>query len=214
MPEQTIHDKVVTIVSALKTAVDGKANTSHTHSASDIVSGLAPVATSGDYDDLSNKPTIPAAQVQSDWSQADSASVDYIKNKPTNVSSFTNDAGYLTSHQELRYAIVTPTVTVSTTDSSDDTISAVLQDRAVNVVEAGSGVDYVNLTFPASEQGYVRDFFVRLVLTGDSVPAVSFSEHGGGDVEFDVDDDSWAEIELGVNLLMFTETSQDSGSNS
>lgn len=110
--------------------------------------------------------------------------------------------------QELRYAIVVPTATTSTTDSADDTISATLQDRAVNVVEAGSGVDYVNLTFPASEQGYARDFFVRLVLTGTDVPAVSFSETGGGDVEFDVDDDSWAEIDLGVNLLMFTETSQ------
>ena len=38
---------------------------------------FATVATSGDYDDLSNKPTIPTV--------------------PTNVSAFTNDAGYLTS---------------------------------------------------------------------------------------------------------------------
>jgi len=44
---------------------------------------LATVATSGSYNDLSNKPSIPAAQVQSDWSQSDSSSVDYIKNKPT-----------------------------------------------------------------------------------------------------------------------------------
>ena len=43
---------------------------------------LATVATTGDYDDLINKPTIPAAQVQSDWSQADNTQVDYIKNKP------------------------------------------------------------------------------------------------------------------------------------
>ena len=42
---------------------------------------LATVATSGDYDDLSNKPTIPVV--------------------PTNVSAFTNDAGYLTQHQSL-----------------------------------------------------------------------------------------------------------------
>ncbi len=44
---------------------------------------LATVATSGDYDDLLNKPSIPAAQVQSDWTQADNTQVDYIKNKPT-----------------------------------------------------------------------------------------------------------------------------------
>ena len=41
---------------------------------------LAPVATSGNYNDLTNKPTIPTV--------------------PTNVSAFTNDAGYLTSFTE------------------------------------------------------------------------------------------------------------------
>jgi hypothetical protein len=46
-------------------------------------SSLAPVATSGQYSDLTGTPTIPAAQVQSDWTQADSTEVDYIKNKPT-----------------------------------------------------------------------------------------------------------------------------------
>lgn len=43
---------------------------------------LASVATSGSYNDLSDKPSIPAAQVQSDWSQSDNTQVDYIKNKP------------------------------------------------------------------------------------------------------------------------------------
>lgn len=44
---------------------------------------LATVATTGSYTDLTNKPTIPAAQVQSDWTQATTSAVDYIKNKPT-----------------------------------------------------------------------------------------------------------------------------------
>ena len=43
---------------------------------------LATVATTGDYDDLLNKPSIPAAQVQSDYAQSDNTKVDYIKNKP------------------------------------------------------------------------------------------------------------------------------------
>lgn len=42
---------------------------------------LATVATTGDYDDLTNKPTIPAAQVNSDWSA--SSGVAQILNKPT-----------------------------------------------------------------------------------------------------------------------------------
>ena len=42
---------------------------------------LATVATSGSYNDLNDKPTIPTV--------------------PTNVSAFTNDAGYLTQHQDI-----------------------------------------------------------------------------------------------------------------
>ena len=38
---------------------------------------------SGSYDDLTDKPTIPDAQVQTDWSESDNTKVDYIKNKPT-----------------------------------------------------------------------------------------------------------------------------------
>jgi len=44
------------------------------------------VATSGDYNDLINKPTIPAEQIQSDWNQSDTTAKDYIKNKPSNAT--------------------------------------------------------------------------------------------------------------------------------
>lgn len=39
--------------------ISGKSNVGHKHAASDITSGLATVATSGSYNDLTNKPTIP-----------------------------------------------------------------------------------------------------------------------------------------------------------
>lgn len=45
-------------------------------------SSLAPVATSGAYNDLSGKPSIPSAQVQSDWTQSNTGSIDFVKNKP------------------------------------------------------------------------------------------------------------------------------------
>ena len=55
----------------IKTELDLKANTS----------SLATVATSGSYSDLLNKPTIPAAQVNSDWNA--NTGVAQILNKPT-----------------------------------------------------------------------------------------------------------------------------------
>jgi len=42
-----------------------------------------PTLFSGSYTDLTNKPSIPATQVQSDWNQATSTALDFIKNKPT-----------------------------------------------------------------------------------------------------------------------------------
>ena len=36
------------------------------------------------------------SQVQSDWNQTDTTAVDYIKNKPTALSDFTNDVGFIT----------------------------------------------------------------------------------------------------------------------
>ena len=73
------------------TLLNGKADISTTYTKTEVdnelalkanSSDLATVATTGDYDDLINKPTIPAAQVQSDYTQADPTAVDYIKNKP------------------------------------------------------------------------------------------------------------------------------------
>ena len=67
-------------------ALQGKANTTD----------LATVATSGNYNDLNNKPTIPAAQVNSDW-DADSG-VAQILNKPTiptKTSDLNNDSNFV-----------------------------------------------------------------------------------------------------------------------
>lgn len=107
---------------------------------------------------------------------------------------------------QLRYALVSPALATSGT-----TVSATLQDRAVNAITLASTVTAATFTFPAPVAGYARDFFLRLVIEGSTVPTISFLESGGGSLEdvFDADDDAWAEIEPGVNVLMFTETSQE-----
>ena len=55
---------------------------------------------SGDYDDLINKPTIPTV--------------------PTNVSAFTNDAGYLTQHQDISGKLDTSQVKNATSTTAGD----------------------------------------------------------------------------------------------
>lgn len=56
---------------------------------------LAGVAFTGDYDDLIDKPTIPAAPVQSDWNENDSGSLAYIQNKPTIPAAVTVDSTWI-----------------------------------------------------------------------------------------------------------------------
>ena len=68
----------------------GTLNTNNTSAqtakSSEALSGtikLHKVSKTGSYNDLLDKPTIPAAQIQSDWNQSDNTALDYIKNKPT-----------------------------------------------------------------------------------------------------------------------------------
>lgn len=67
---------------------------------------LATVATSGSYNDLTNKPTIPAAQVSSDWNA--STGVAQILNKPTIPS---NTRSLIITYDDQ----TTETITVYTT---------------------------------------------------------------------------------------------------
>lgn len=56
-----------------------------------------------DYNNFTNKPTIPAAQIQSDWNQTNTSKADYIKNKPTIPTIPTNvvTGSSLTSNQVI-----------------------------------------------------------------------------------------------------------------
>lgn len=72
------------------------------------VTSLATVATTGDYDDLLNKPSIPAAQVNSDWNAV--SGVAQILNKPTLAAVATSG-----SYNDLTDKPTIPTITDNTT---------------------------------------------------------------------------------------------------
>lgn len=81
-----------------------------------------------------------------------------------------------------------------------------LADRAVTRIDIADGSAALKLVAPPEARGSVRDFFVRLVVTADEVPEVTFAAPAGETVSFeDVDDDVF-KCEVGVNVFAFTET--------
>lgn len=77
-----------------------------------LSSALATVATSGQYSDLTGKPTLgtaAAADVSDFATAAQGAKADTALQAGNNVSLLTNDAGYLTSHQSLADLGITAT---------------------------------------------------------------------------------------------------------
>ena len=129
---------------------DARTPTTHTHTKSEITDfpSLATVATSGSYNDLSNKPTIPTVNnatltIQKNGTDVKTftanASSDVTCNitVPTKTSELTNDSGFLTSHQSLsNYSTLANTIkslsisgkTITYTKGDDTTGTLTTQD--------------------------------------------------------------------------------------
>lgn len=83
---------------------------------------FADVATSGNYNDLSNKPTIPSIEgLASEAYVNEKVAAIVIPEVPTKVSELENDKGYLTEHQSLEgYAKTADLAQVAKTGSYND----------------------------------------------------------------------------------------------
>lgn len=85
---------------------------------------LADVAISNSYNDLDDKPTIPAAQIQADWNEADNTALDYIKNKPTIPAAQIQSDWSQADNTKLDYIKNKPSLaTVATSGSYNDLLN-------------------------------------------------------------------------------------------
>ena len=111
---------------------------------------LASVATSGSYDDLTDKPSIPAAQVQSDWSQSDNTQVDYIKNKPSLASVATSG-----DYDDLNNKPTIPAAPVQSNWNESDISSLAYIQNKPNLASVATSGSYNDLsdkpTIPAAQ---------------------------------------------------------------
>lgn len=80
-----------------------------------------------------------------------------------------------------------------------------LQDRCVTRVELKNS-NPVRINFPPKVEGVARDFLLRLVITSDSVPEVTFAVPMGETFSFEEGDEESFSCLVGVNIFAFTET--------
>lgn len=146
---------------------------------------LSTVATSGSYNDLSDKPSIPSTTGLATETYVDDkiAEID-IPTVPTKVSAFTNDAGYLTEHQSLiEYAKKTDIpAPYALPTASTSTLGGVKVDG--NTITIADGViSSVGGSGGSEPEKYIKDASVSgntLTLTKRDDTEVVFTPSGGG----------------------------------
>ena len=82
-----------------------------------------------------------------------------------------------------------------------------LRDRCVTRIEAKTS-DPLELVFPPVVPGAARDFFVRLVVTADAAPEVTFAPPEGEAVSFENAEEGVLACDVGINVFAFTENDE------
>ena len=80
-----------------------------------------------------------------------------------------------------------------------------LTDRAITRVDLATD-EPLKVVLPPRVKGVARDFFVRLVITADEIPEVTFAAPTGETASFEDADEEMLKCEIGVNHFAFTET--------
>lgn len=130
---------------------------------------LATVATSGSYNDLSDKPTIPVQQ-QADWNQSDSQAVDYIKNKPTIPASQVQSDWSQSNSQAVDYIKNKPSniVTDANYVHTDNNFSNNDKDKLDGIATGAQ----VNVQSDWNQTDNLADDFIKNKPTIPEVPAM------------------------------------------
>ena len=126
-------------------------------------SDLSTVANTGDYADLLNKPTIPAAQVNSDWNA--NSGVAQILNKPTLATVATSG-----SYTDLSNKPTIPTV-------NNATLTIQKNGTTVNTFTANASSNITaNITVPTKTSDLTNDNgFISGITSGDVTTALGYT---------------------------------------
>jgi hypothetical protein len=141
---------------------------------------LATVATTGSYNDLLDRPSIPTSQVQSDWAQLNSAEPDFIKNKPA-LSAVAISGSYT----DLLNQPTIPAAQVNSDWNAASGISQILnKPNLATVATSGSYNDLSNKpTIPAAQvnSDWNAGSGVAQILNKPAIPVITMQSSDPGE---------------------------------
>ncbi len=99
-----------------------------------------------------------------------------------------------------RYRLVNASLT-----TAGSSLSCAIEDHSITTIGISSSTTPIIVQFPPKAEDGARDFMVRVEISSSSAPGFTFI---GVDESFtyDTDDDDWAIMEPGLNIISFTET--------
>lgn len=86
-------------------------------------------------------------------------------------------------------------------------LGCTVQNNTITTIVVNSSDKTIYIHLPAeTTDNTARDFVIRLEVTATTAPQVQFVPANLEEIDYEANDDTWATIEPGVNIISFTET--------
>lgn len=86
-------------------------------------------------------------------------------------------------------------------------LGCTVQNNTITTIVVNSSDKTIYIHLPAeTTDNTARDFVIRLEVTASTAPQVQFVPANSEEIDYEANDDTWATIEPGVNIISFTET--------
>ena len=86
-------------------------------------------------------------------------------------------------------------------------LGCTVQNNTITTIVVDSSDKTIYIHLPAeTTDNTARVFVIRLEVTASTAPQVQFVPANSEEIDYEANDDTWATIEPGVNIISFTET--------
>lgn len=166
---------------------------------------FADVATSGSYNDLKDKPSIPDLSVLGSLAYKDSLSWSEIVGRPTKLSDFTNDAGFITSAALVGYLKAEDAETIYITEEEAENRYVKRGGDSINGdISFGGSIKIGGATLSWDEDSHAlkvdTSFYTEKQLASGGIGNASGSGLGLLLTEWPTDSEDYSKYALGGNL--------------